>query len=161
MEKRILFCTNVKDVTALWAQNDLFLKLRDEFSTRYWAYDWTQRERLNNEKQKVNNLNTSRHARNDSKQESRQTKQKTRHTDVHREPVSPGIIPTLSYLWFSHHSTLKLGFSLKTLFSLFLSAHISLFFNLSFFIPPLGGWWISWKLWALAPGILPDSCSQQ
>ena len=92
MEKRILFCTNVKDVTALWAQNDLFLKLRDEFSTRYWAYDWTQQERLNNEKQKVNNLNTSRHARNDSKQESRQTKQKTRHTDVHREPVSPGSV---------------------------------------------------------------------
>ena len=36
----------------------------------------------------------------------------------------------------SHHSALRLGFSHKTFFLLFLSSYISLFFILSFFIPP-------------------------
>ena len=51
---------------------------------------------------------------------------------------------TFSNMCFSHHSALMLCFSFKVIFSLFLSAHISLFFNLSFLLSlPRYGLWTS------------------
>lgn len=57
---------------------------------------------------------------------------------------------TPSHICILHHSTLRLGFSLKTLCSLFLSTYTSLFFNLSFFIPP--------QVWLMDKLRVVDSC---
>lgn len=61
------------------------------------------------------------------------------------------MFPTQSHVYvFSHHSALKLGFSHKTLFLLFLSSYISLLFILSFFIPP--------QVWLMDKLQVVDSC---
>ena len=135
--------------STLSTQQIIFWNWENEFLTRYWAYDWTQRKRLNNEKQKVNNLNTSRHARNNSNPESRQTKQETRHIDVlQRRETSLRtrsqflwvVFPTLfSFvilisLWHSISVFLK-----KSHFLTFtLSAHLSILKSLIFYPSP--GW---------------------
>ena len=114
------------------------------FKPGYRAYNWTQRGGLK-QRGTLPKHNETRSGKTKNKRRDRQMKE-TRHTDALAKMGDLGprgassiwvLFPTLSDLWSSHHSTLKLGFSLKTLFSRFsLNLHLSILQSLIFHPSP-------------------------
>ena len=100
---------------------------------------------------RVHDLNTTRHARKGpkTKVEVNKTKDTTRghvqrKTSNLEEPVPPGMFPTFSDLWFSHHSALRLGFFLSKPFFLLFSQLTPLYSLFSHFpsLPRVVSRWI-------------------